>query len=120
MEAGRFSQTWKQVSYKETHTGMSALYVYTVCTYHTVCGYIYDMYICTPEAVQIKAPRLTIYPVTAQEVSTREHEQWASGGGGGGGGGDMHITRVICISPRKRMGERQALEPCSSVRRLAG
>ena len=33
--------------------------------------------------------------------------------------GDMHITRVICISPRKRMGERAALEPCSSVRRLA-
>ena len=56
-------------------------------------------YACTPEAVQIKAPRLTIYPVTAQEVSTREHE---------------HITRVIYISPRKRMGERQsraALEP---------
>ena len=37
-------------------------------------------YTCTPEAVQIKAPRLTIYPVTAEEVSTREHEQWASGG----------------------------------------
>ena len=34
--------------------------------------------ICTPEAVQIKAPRLTIYPVTAQEVPTREHGQWAS------------------------------------------
>ena len=66
------------------------------------------MYICTPEAVQIKLPRLTIYPVTAQEVSIREHEQWASGGGW-----------AICISPRKRMGERQALEPCSSVRRLA-
>ena len=41
--------------------------------------------IVSPEAVQIKAPRLTIYPVTAQEVSTREHEQWASWG--------------ICISP---------------------
>ena len=40
-------------------------------------------YACTPEAVQIKAPRLTIYPVTAQEVSTREHE---------------HITRVIPYS----------------------
>ena len=39
-----------------------------------------DTRICTPEAVQIKAPRLTIYPVTAQEVSTREHEQWASWG----------------------------------------
>ena len=46
-----------------------------------------DNDICTPEAVQIKAPRLTIYPVTAQEVSTREHEQWASWGPG------------ICISP---------------------
>ena len=43
------------------------------------------MLVCTPEAVQIKAPRLKIYPVTAQEVSTREHEQWASEG--------------ICISP---------------------
>ena len=45
---------------------------------------------CTPEAVQIKAPRLTIYPVTAQEVSTREHEQWASGGYAYHPG-DMHI-----------------------------
>ena len=40
-----------------------------------------------PEAVQIKAPRLTIYPVTAQHVSTNN----GLTGGYAYHPGDMHI-----------------------------
>ena len=78
------------------------MYIHSFLCVHVVC-------VCSPEAVQIKAPHLT---VTARENNAfplgYQHVMGASWG--------------ICIFPRKRRGERQAEQlwslVCSSVRMM--
>ena len=62
------------------------------CTYYTQCQFVLVRqsqlhYLCSPEAVQIKAP------ACSSRVSTHEHEQWALPGGYAYSPGDMHIPQ---------------------------